>query len=63
MRGLSAAIGTSHRQNEGYSHGAKYLRQLALLADDANKTWPSGMVDHPSYLASLKKTHPRKAGF
>lgn len=50
-------------RSKAYSHGAKYLKQLALLADDADKAQPSGMTDHPTYLAGLKKTHPRKTGF
>jgi hypothetical protein len=50
-------------RSKAYSHGAKYLRKLSLLAQDADPTRPSGIVDHETYLAGLKKTHPRKTGF
>lgn len=50
-------------RSKAYSHGAKYLKQLDLLAGDADKTRPSGLADHATYLAGLKKTHPRKTGF
>ncbi len=50
-------------RSKAYSHGAKYLRKLTLLAEDADPARPSGMVDHATYLARLKKTHARKSGF
>ncbi|WP_171177839.1 DUF6880 family protein [Ruegeria sp. HKCCD8929] len=49
--------------SKAYSHGAKYLKQLDLLARDADKSLPSRMADHATYLAGLKKAHPRKTGF
>ena len=50
-------------RSKAYPHGAKYLRKLALLAEDADPARPSGQVDHATYLAQLKKTHARKSGF
>jgi len=50
-------------RSKAYSHGAKYLRKLSLLAQDADPTRPSGIVNHETYLAALKKTNPRKTGF
>ncbi|TYC78348.1 hypothetical protein FMN63_03565 [Stappia sp. BW2] len=50
-------------RSKAYSHGAKYLEKLALLAEDADSARPSGMIDHANYLAGLKKAHPRKSGF
>ncbi|WBU64755.1 DUF6880 family protein [Paracoccus aerodenitrificans] len=50
-------------RSKAYSHGAKYLAKLTLLAVDADPARPNGMTDHATYLAGLKKAHPRKAGF
>ena len=50
-------------RSKAYSHGAKYLGKLALLAEDADPARPSGLIDHATYLAQLKKAHPRKSGF
>jgi hypothetical protein len=50
-------------RSKAYGHGAKYLGKLALLADEADPARPSGMVEHATYLAKLKKAHPRKSGF
>jgi len=50
-------------RSKAYSHGAKYLGKLTLLAGDADDAAPSGIADHATYLAGLKKTHPRKSGF
>ncbi|PWE29348.1 hypothetical protein DDZ14_17320 [Maritimibacter sp. 55A14] len=50
-------------RSKAYSHGAKYLGKLTLLAGDADPARPSGIADHATYLAGLKKTHPRKSGF
>ena len=50
-------------RSKAYSHGAKYLRQLSLLAKEADKDLPIGMIDHATYLVDLKKTHARKSGF
>ncbi|SNS59362.1 DUF6880 family protein [Antarctobacter heliothermus] len=46
-----------------YGHGATYLRKLALLAEDADAARPGEMAGHATYLAELKKVHPRKSGF
>ncbi len=53
----------SRARSKAYGHGAKYLAKLALLADDADPARPGRMTDHATYLAGLKKTHPRKSGF
>ena len=50
-------------RSKAYGHGAKYLGKLALLADEVDPARPSGMIDHATYLAKLKKAHPRKSGF
>ncbi len=52
-------------RSRAYSHGAKYLKQLTLLADDASAdpAKPRDLPDHPTYFAGLKKKHPRKSGF
>lgn len=50
-------------RSKAYEHGAKYLAKLALLAEDADPARPGEMVDHATYLAILKKAHPRKSGF
>ena len=50
-------------RSKAYGHGAKYLGKLALVADEADPARPDGMVDHATYLAKLKKAHPRKSGF
>jgi hypothetical protein len=50
-------------RSKAYSHGAKYLGKLALLAKDADLTRPSGIVDHATYLTNIKKNHSRKSGF
>ena len=50
-------------RSKAYSHGVKYLGKLAQLAEDAGPARPSGLVDHATYLAQLKKTHARKSGF
>ena len=44
-------------------HGAKYLGKLALLAEETDPTCSGKLVDHTTYLARLKKAHPRKSGF
>lgn len=50
-------------RSKAYGRGAKYLGKLGLLAGEADPISPSGMVDHVTYLAKLKTTHPRKSGF
>jgi hypothetical protein len=50
-------------RSKAYSHGAKYLGKLTLLAEDADHARPSGLVNHATYLAQLKKAHARKSGF
>lgn len=52
-------------RSKAYGHGARYLEQLTGLAKDtdADPARPAGLVDHATYLAGLKKAHPRKAGF
>jgi hypothetical protein len=50
-------------RSKAYGHGAKYLGKLALLAQEADAMRPSTMTDHATYLAKLKKAHPRKSGF
>jgi hypothetical protein len=50
-------------RSKAYLHGAKYLAKLTLLATAADPSRPSGVVDHTTYLARLKKDHPRKSGF
>ncbi len=48
---------------KAYGHGAKYLGKLVLLAQEADAMRPGTMTDHATFLAKLKKTHPRKSGF
>lgn len=50
-------------RSKAYGYGAKYLGKLALLAEEADATRPGEIADHASYLADLKKRHPRKSGF
>lgn len=50
-------------RSKAYGHGAKYLGKLALLAGGADPNRPSGMIDHATYCARLKKAHPRKSAF
>lgn len=52
-------------RSKAYGHGAKYLKQLTGLAKDmdADPARPPGFTDHTTYLAGLKKAHPRKSGF
>lgn len=50
-------------RSKAYGHGAKYLGKLTLLAQEADAMRPGTMTDHATYLAKLKKTHPRKSGF
>jgi len=50
-------------RSKAYGHGAKYLGKLTLLAQDTDATRLSTMTDHATYLAKLKKEHPRKSGF
>lgn len=50
-------------RSKAYSHGAKYLAKLTLLAEDADTSRPSDIPDHAAYLAGLKAAHPRKSGF
>lgn len=50
-------------RSKAYGHGAKYLGKLALLADETDPARASAMVDHETYLAKLKTTHPRKSSF
>ncbi|WP_113913485.1 DUF6880 family protein [Roseovarius dicentrarchi] len=50
-------------RSKAYSHGAKYLSKLAFLALAADFARSTEMVDHATYLAGLKKAHPRKSGF
>jgi hypothetical protein len=50
-------------RSKAYSHGAKYLGKLALLARDPNLARSSDIVDHATYLANIKKNHSRKSGF
>lgn len=50
-------------RSKAYPHGAKYLTKLARLAPEADPVRPDGMTDHATFLAGLKKTHPRKSGF
>lgn len=48
---------------KAYSHGAKYLKKLSLLAEEADKAQPNELASHSSYLAGLRQTHPRKTSF
>ena len=50
-------------RSKAYGHGAKYLGKLTLLAEGTDSTRPGTMTDHATYLANLKKAHPRKSGF
>lgn len=52
-------------RSKAYSHGARYLRRLDLLAPDAeaDPAWPKGFDNHATYVAALQKTHGRKTGF
>ena len=50
-------------RSKAYGHGAKYLGKLARLAGNVDPARPGEMIDHSTYLADLKKTHPRKSGF
>ncbi|MCQ0090261.1 DUF6880 family protein [Roseovarius sp. M141] len=50
-------------RSKAYGHGANYLEKLTLLAEEADSTRPGEIADHASYLAELKKRHPRKSGF
>ncbi|WP_300074470.1 DUF6880 family protein [uncultured Ruegeria sp.] len=50
-------------RSKAYGHGAKYLGKLALLAEETDPTCSGKLVDHTTYLARLKKAHPRKSGF
>lgn len=52
-----------HARSKAYGHGAKYLGKLAALARETDAMRPGTMTDHATYLANLKKTHPRKSGF
>ena len=50
-------------RSKAYSHGIKYLKKLTLLSAEADTSHGGGIVDHATYLAHLKKNHPRKTGF
>lgn len=50
-------------RSKAYGHGAKYLGELGLLAQETDPTRPSKMIDHSTDLAELKKVHPCKSGF
>ena len=50
-------------RSKAYSHGIKYLKKLTLLSAEADPTHGGGIIDHETYLAHLKKNHPRKTGF
>ena len=50
-------------RSKAYGHGAKYLWKLDQLAGEADPILPSGMTDHATYLAGIKKAHSRKSGF
>lgn len=52
-------------RSKAYGHGAKYLRQLDLLAAgaDADPTRPAGFDAHEAYRAKLRSDHGRKSGF
>lgn len=50
-------------RSKAYGHGAKYLGKLAILAQEIDPTHHSTLIDHATYLAKLKKAHPRKSGF
>ncbi|UOA27137.1 DUF6880 family protein [Pseudosulfitobacter sp. DSM 107133] len=50
-------------RSKAYGHGAKFLGKLALLAQEVDAIRPGTMTDHLTYVAKLKKAHPRKSGF
>ena len=50
-------------RSKAYSHGANYLGKLTLLAEDADPAQAGQIVNHATYLARLKISHPRKSGF
>lgn len=50
-------------RSKAYSHGAKYLEKLTLLALEADPGRPNGMADHGAYFVKLKETHLRKSSF
>lgn len=52
-------------KSKAYPHGVKYLRQLDMLAEDADAVpdRPAAMMDHDDYTVSLRKAHGRKSGF
>ena len=52
-------------RSKAYGHGAKYLRQLDLLAAeaDADPARPADFDVHEAYRAKLRADHGRKSGF
>ena len=52
-------------RSKAYGHGAKYLRQLELLASstDVDESRPAGMPSHQRYNDELQSNHKRKSGF
>ena len=55
----------AHSEMRIYPHGAKYLRQLEMLAKVANiaSERPDTMPDHADFATALRKTHARKSDF
>lgn len=51
--------------SKAYPHGARYLRQMGLIAAEveADPRLPTDFLPHEAYLADLKKAHARKLGF
>lgn len=53
-------------RSKAYGHGARHLRQLGLIAKEAeaDPAWQAaGLESHPTYLEGLKSAHGRKSGF
>ena len=52
-------------RSKAYGHGARHLKQLGLLAQEAeaDAAWPAGIETHAAYLSRLKSVHSRKTGF
>jgi hypothetical protein len=46
-----------------FRHDLVPPRTAVKLAPDSDTAWPNGIIGHATYLASLKKNHPRKSGF
>ncbi|RWR25592.1 hypothetical protein D2T29_21900 [Sinirhodobacter populi] len=50
-------------RSKAYSHGARYLHQLDLIAEDADAARPSDIPSHVEYREKLRAAHGRKIGF